>query len=394
MKPRRIKDGIDWVGAIDPERTLFDELVPLPEGTTYNAYLVRGSSGTALFDTVDPPMLPVLEAHLAGVERIDYVIAHHAEQDHSGCLPAVMERYPEAEVLGSKKCRDLLVDELHVDGQRIRVVKDGERLDLGDRTVEFLNLPWAHWPDTMASWIPEDDILLSCDLFGSHLASTELLTADERRVYPEAKRYYAGIMMPYARMIEKHLDRLEGLSIEMILPSHGPVHTNPAFIMGAYREWVRGPSKNLAAVLYVSMHGSTRKLADHLVGALAENGVEARLINLTGVDAGDLAVTLVDAATIIFATPTVLNGVHPITANTAFLVNALKPRTRWLGLVGSYGWGKGKTEEQARNLLSGLDTDWLPPCQVRSCPRDTDLEGLDDLAATIASKHREAGLKT
>jgi len=387
VEPRRVADGIDWVGAIDWDRKVFDDLVPLTEGTSYNAWLVRGTARTALFDTVDPSMLHVLRARLGGVDRIDYVVSHHAEQDHAGCLPWVMERWPDAEVLASRRGRDLLADELHVDPARIRAVEDGETIDLGGRTVRFLAMPWVHWPETVVSFIPEDGTLLSCDMFGSHVAQSELLAGDGRRAMAGSRRYYAEIMMPFRAQIEKHLDRLATLPIARILPSHGPAWETPAVILGAWREWVSAPPANLAVVLYVSMHGSTRVMAEHLVGALADRGVEVRQFNLTGVDVGELASALVEADTIVFATPTVLAGAHPNAASAAFLVNAIKPKARHLAFVGSHGWAPGKAADQIAGLTSALKAEWLPPVQAKSLPRADDLAAIDRLADEIARRH-------
>ena len=207
MKPRKIRDSLYWVGAVDWDRRLFDDLIPLPEGTSYNAYLVQGSEKTALIDTVDPAMSHVLFGRLdqLGTERLDYVIANHAEQDHSGTLPQILERYPEAQVVCTSKCKGMLVDLLLVPEDRILAMDDGATLSLGDRTLEFIYAPWVHWPETMLTYLREDKILFSCDFFGSHLATTDLYVTDEGRAYEAAKRYYAEIMMPFRKIIQKNL---------------------------------------------------------------------------------------------------------------------------------------------------------------------------------------------
>lgn len=387
MGPIRVASGIEWVGAADFDRKVFDDLVPLTEGTSYNAWLLRGERATVLFDTVDPSMEHIFRRRLSGVDRVDVVVSHHAEQDHSGCLPFALERWPEARVLTSKRGRDLLVDELHLDPGRVGVVEDGETLDIGGRSIRFLMMPWVHWPETFVSFVPEDGTLLTCDMFGSHLATGALLAGDGRRALPGAKRYFAEIMAPFRPQIERHLDRLAGLEIARILPSHGPAWDRPEIILDAWREWTSAPPANLAAVLYVSMHGSTRMLVEHLVGALMDRGVDVRQFNLTGVDQGDLAVALLDASTIVFASPTVMAGLHPNVASAAFLVNALKPKARGFAFIGSHGWGPGKSEEQLHAILSGLKVEWLPAVQVRSRPREADLAAVDRLADAISERH-------
>ena len=213
MKPRKIKEGIYWVGAVDWDRRLFDDLIPLPDGTSYNAYLIKGSEKTALIDTVDPTTSHVLLDRLdqLNVERIDYVIANHAEKDHSGTLPQVLERYPAAQVVCTPKCKGMLVDMLLAPEDRILAVDDGATLSLGDRTLEFIHAPWVHWPETMLTYLREDKILFPCDFFGSHLATTDLYVTDEGRVYEAAKRYYAEIMMPFRKIIQKNLKKSAGV---------------------------------------------------------------------------------------------------------------------------------------------------------------------------------------
>jgi flavorubredoxin len=390
MKPREVRPGVHWVGAVDWDRRLFDALIPLPEGTSYNAYLVRGSERTVLFDTVDPSKTQVLLDNLQGVDRLDHIVIHHVEQDHSGSLPVILARHPEARVLCSPKAVDLLVTHLHVSADALTAVEDGEELSLGDKTLRFIHTPWAHWPETMSSYIVEDRILLSCDLFGSHLATSDLFGREEE-VFPAAKRYFAEIMMPFRAAVKKNLEKVESLGLDVIAPSHGPLYRRPGFILDAYREWVDGPPQNLVVVPYVTMHGSTLALVEHLTDALTERGVKVERFDLSSVDLGRLAASLVDAATIVVGTPTVLTNPHPAVMSALYLATALRPKVRFLSLVGSYGWASHVVETVA-SLTAGLKAEIIEPVLIKGHPRPEDLRLVDELAATIAAKHASAGL--
>ena len=183
---REIKSGVKWVGAIDWDRRLFDALIPLPEGTSYNSYLIQGSEKTVLIDAVDESMADVLQGNLSalGIKRIDYIIAQHAEQDHSGSLKMLLGLYPDARVLGSAKCLDLLMLFGLVNKDQVQEVKDGEKISLGDKSLEFIHAPWVHWPDTIFTYLAEERILFTCDFLGSHLASSDLYASDEARRIP------------------------------------------------------------------------------------------------------------------------------------------------------------------------------------------------------------------
>jgi len=390
MKPREIRRGIYCVGAIDWDRRLFDSLIPLPDGTSYNSYLIKGSEKTALMDTVDPTMEQVLENHLneLKVKDIDYLVAHHAEQDHSGSIPWVLEKYPKAKVVCTPKCKGMLVDLLLIPEDRVITVEDKETISLGDRTLEFIHAPWVHWPETMVTYLREERILFSCDFFGSHLATTDLYVTDEGQVYEAAKRYYAEIMMPFRTIIQKNLEKIKDYQIDIIAPSHGPMYDKPEFIIKAYRSWAFDEPKNIVVLPYVSMHGSTRKMVAYFVEALVQRGVTVKQFDLTVTDLGKLAMSLVDAATVVIGTPTVLAGPHPNAVYAAFLANALRPNLKFASIIGSYGWG-GKTLEQLTALLPNLKVELLEPVLIKGYPREADFKALDNLAEAIAQKHKE-----
>jgi len=393
MQARKIKENIYWVGAVDWDRRLFDALIPLPDGTSYNAYLVRGSEKIALIDTVDPMMTDVLLSRLdsLGLERLDYVIAHHAEQDHSGTLPPILARYPGAQIVTSTKGKGMLMDLLPLPEDRILAMDDGATLSLGDKTFKFIYAPWVHWPETMSTYLPEDKILFSCDWFGSHLATSDLYVTDEGRSYEAAKRYYAEIMMPFRKIIEKNMEKIKDYAIALIAPSHGPMYRRPAFILDAYRSWLFDEPKNIVVLPYVSMHDSTRQMVNHLLDALIARGVKVERFNLEDVDLGKLATALVDAATLVVGSPTVMTAAHPKAVYAAYLANALRPKLKYVSLIGSYGWGS-KMVEQLTGMLSNLKVEMLEPVIAQGLPKEKDFTALDRLAETIASKHQGLNL--
>ena len=387
----QIAPNVWKLGVIDWDRRLFDSLIPLPDGTSYNAYLIRGSEKTALLDTVDAAMPEKLLEQLEGEKRVDYVIAHHAEQDHSGAIPAVLAKYPKAVLVCSPKCKGMLVDHLCVDEKRICAMENGATLSLGGKTLEFIHTPWVHWPETMCTYCKEDRLLFSCDFFGSHLATSDTYSDDTARVYETAKRYYAEIMMPFRTPIRANIAAVEKHDIAMIAPSHGPVHRDPMVIIAAYKDWIAETPKNSVVLPYISMHGSTRAMVDRLVQALTERKITVHRFDLSVTDIGKLAIELVDAATIVIGTPTVHVGPHPVVAYAAGLANALRPKVKFASIIGSYGWA-GKTVELVASAIPNLKVEVLEPVMCRGYPREKDFAALDRLADAIAAKHRALGI--
>ena len=392
MKPRKIKDNIYWMGFVDWDSRLFDSLIPLPDGTSYNAFLIEGSEKTVLIDAVGSSLFNEIEGQLENVSKLDYIISLHAEQDHSGCIPQILEMYPDAKLITTPKAKGILMDLLSISEKSFMTVKDRETLSLGDKTLEFIYTPWVHWPETMVAYLKEDKILFSCDFFGSHIATTDLFVTDEGRVYEAAKRYYAEIMMPFRKVIKKNLEKIAAYDIDLIAPSHGQLYPRPAFIIDAHKDWVDGPLENKVVIPYISMHHSTKKMVNFFVASLVDKGVSVEQFNLVDTDIGKLAIALVDAATIVIGTPTVLAGPHPNAVYAAFLANALRPKTKFLSIIGSYGWG-GKTVETLAGLIPNLKVEVIEPVLCKGTPSDDAFKALDSLAEAIATKHRELGLK-
>jgi flavorubredoxin len=285
---------------------------------------------------------------------------------------------------------DLSATLLHASGDRVHVVEDGQDLALGGKTLRFVYTPWAHWPETMSTFIPEDKVLLTCDLFGSHLATSDLI-GEESELYIAAKRYFAEIMMPFRPMLRKNLEKVEPLGAEVIGPSHGPMYGRPQFIFDAYREWIDGPPHNIVLIPFVSMHGSTKAMVDRLDGALVDRGIKVERLDLQGLDLGRFALALVDAATIVAAAPTVLTQPHQLMLSALLLADELKPKTRFFSAMVSYGWAT-KAVERMVEVTAGLKAEVIEPVVVKGLPTDDDLRKIDALAGAIAAKHAEAGL--
>jgi Uncharacterized flavoproteins len=389
MAVKEVKKNIYSVGAIDWDRRMFDELIPLPDGTSYNSYLIKGKEKTALIDTVDPAKEDDLLDNLDDlkIEHLDYIVVNHAEQDHSGTIPLILELYPKAKIVTNEKCKKILMEHLLIKEDRFIIVSDNDTLSLGGKTLQFIFAPWVHWPETMLTYLIEEKILFSCDFFGSHLAESNLWVEDEPKVYFAAKRYYAEIMMPFRNNIKKHLERLKDLEIKTIAPSHGQIYSHPEFILSAYREWISDEVKNEVIIPYVSMHGSVGEMVRILTEELIRNDITVKPFNLIKTDIGKLAMDLVDAATIVVASPTVLTGAHPQVVSAVYLANALRPKLRYASVIGSYGWG-GKMLENISAMIGNLKVEILSPVIIKGYPKEEDYNSLIKLAGEIIEKHK------
>lgn len=388
-----ISDQVFEVGAAHPDRQLFDCLMPTPHGTTYNSYLIIGSEKTALIDAVDPEKTDILLNNLeeAGVRKLDYLINLHTEQDHAGSANAILERFPEVELITNAKVKELMQTHLHIPADKLRVVTETDRLELGGKSLTFMMIPFAHWPDNYMTFLEEDNILFSSDLFGSHYATPKAFSTSSAEQRLAAKTYYAEIMMPYRQHIAKYVRRVRELAPRMIAPAHGPVWYDPDIILRRYERWTGDAVKNLVAIPYVSMHDSTRVMVERLTVKLSEQGLSVVCRNLgaepasLSMETGHFITDLVDAAAVVMATPTVIGGPHPNMAYAALVANALRPKTRIYAMIGSYGWG-GKAAETMDTLTSGLKVERLDPVLVKGLPTDEDLARLDQLALDIASR--------
>ncbi len=383
-----VKD-IFAVGVQDWDRKLFDELIPLPDGTSYNAYIIKASEKTVLVDSVEPEKVSGLIENLMDldIQKIDYIVSNHAEQDHSGSIPMVLDMFPEAKVVTNPKCKKFLIELLEIEEDVFITVKDGEKLSLGNKTLEFIYTPWVHWPETMSTYLEEDKILFSCDFFGAHRATNKLFVYDEYKVLEDAKRYYAEIMMPFRKHIQKNIAKIEQREVNFIAPSHGPVHNNPKVIIEAYKEWISPKVENKILIPYVSMHESTAILVEYLVKRFTEVGIHVVPFNIPASDIGQIAIELVDAATVIFGSPVVLGGIHPQAVYVAYLANMLRPKLKYVSFVGSHGWG-GKMLKQYQELLSNVKAEIIDPVFVRGVPKEANVEELETFVQTIIEKHK------
>ena len=391
IKPRQMAPGVYWAGMVDWHRGLFDALIPLPEGTSYNAYWVRGSSRSALIDSMDAEHAADWVAGLDPSWKPDYLVANHAEQDHSGALPLLLDRYPDATVLCTPKAKGMLEGLLHIAPDRIRPVTDGETMDLGGRALRFIHAPWVHWPETMMTMLDPDGILFSCDFFGSHLATSRLYADEDPRAEEQARLYYAQIMMPYAPAVRKDLAKAVALQPNVIAPSHGPVWRKPEAILQRHEYWLNGAPRNRTVMARVSMHRSTARLSDAIESELVARGVDVVPFDLTRLGLDRYASALVDAASVVFTAPAVWGAPHPSAVMAMYVTAGLKPKARWAALAGSYGWSTKGMEDLAA-WLPGWKVECLPAVLCEGLPRGEHLESARAMAVTLAERHAEAGL--
>lgn len=393
MSIKNINESVLYLGSKDVERKLFDQLIPLPQGTTYNNFLIKGSEKVALIDTIYPKKIGEFLKKLdeANITNIDYIISNHGEQDHTGALPALIERYPNAKIVTNQKCKENIECMLHIDESKFILVKDNDELSLGDKTLQFIIAPWVHWPDTMFTYLKEDGILFTCDYLGAHYTCGDVFADYSESLKLACKRYYAEIMMPFRTLAHKYLSRVKELNPKIIAPSHGPIYDKPEFVLDLYEEWTGESVKNIVLIPYVSMYESTKLLVDRLVLALRAQNINVIPFDIVEEDDGELAMHLVDCATVVFGSSMVLAGPHPKSVYAAYLMNAIRPKVKFLSIIGSYGWG-GNLTGVIESLLTTVKPEKLPYVLVKGRPLEADFVQIEELADEIALKHRSLGL--
>ena len=381
---KEIANNIFYCGEKHPERSIFDQLIPLPQGTTYNSFLVKGSEKTALIDTMYPPLMDRLMATLEGKE-VDYIIANHGEQDHSGALPSLLKKFPNAIIVTNAKCKELLMYEHHLEENKFQVIQDKETLSLGDKTLEFHLTPWVHWPDTMFTFVKEDKVLFSCDFLGAHHTDGEIFADNSKELEISAKRYYAEIMMPYRTFCKKYVALIDELAPKIICPSHGPIYKEPSFILNLYKKWVSDDVEKKVVIPYVSMYNSSYEMAQRLNERLQKAGIETVLADLVHTDEGEVAMELVDAGAVVLACSMVLAGPHPKAVYVAYLMNLIKPKMKYFSILGSFGWG-GRLTETIESLMPMVKAEKLDYIVIKGKPTQQDLERVDKLADELIEK--------
>ena len=362
-------------------------------GTTYNSYLLV-SDKIALVDTVKAPFYDTWVSHIkqyVDPKKIDYIISNHAEPDHSGSLSRFYkEEAPQAQVLATERGIGIITK--YYGELPITSTKEMPELSLGGKTLNFVAVPMAHWPDSMVTYIPEDKILLSNDAFGQHLSSTGRFDdeVDQRCLWHEAESYYANILMPLQGAVSRAIKALGGLPIELIAPSHGIIwRTDIEEILNKYLQWISGYSVPRVIIPYDSMWNSTKIMAYAIAEGVASEGVECRVYNLTENHRSDIITDILEAKAILVGSPTLNNHVYPTVAEFLAYMRGLKPINKIGAAFGSYGWGGGAKrfiEEQMKLTDIELIENSL---DYKFKPTDDEWQSAYDFGVMIAKKVKE-----
>ncbi len=342
MKAIKIKEGIYWVGAIDWNLRNFHGYLT-QRGSTYNAYLIIDEKIT-LIDTVKANLKDEMLKRISDIidiSKIDYVISNHVEMDHSGAIPHIMEKIPNATIITSPNGEKGLKKHYFND-YTYKVVGNGERLNIGKRNLDFILTQMVHWPDNMVCYVPEEKILFSNDSFGQHLASSARFD-DE---YPvdiimlEARKYYANIVLPYSKPVQKAIEAAKGLDIEIIAPSHGIIwRKHVKEIFAQYINWSSGITEKKAVIIYDTMWHSTEQMAFAIQEVFEDNGYIAPVFNLQHNHMSDLMTEIIEAEYICVGSPTLNKNILPTVAAFLTYLQGLAPVNRKAIAFGSYGWG-------------------------------------------------------
>ena len=387
--------GVYWVGAIDWNGRDFHGFTT-PGGTTYNSYLVVEEK-TALIDTVKAPFAGEMLRRISQIidpSKLDYIVVNHMEPDHSGSL-AELKKQTNAKILITKRGVDILNGYFRDAGSEkwdFETVQTGDQLDLGSKTLIFLEAPMLHWPDSMETFLKEDRILFSNDGFGQHIATSKRYDFEVGDVIPEAAEYYANILMPFHMPLLSYFRVLEELEIEplQIAPSHGIIWKQDLKkILEAYRAWANGEVKEKVLVIYDTMWGSTEIMANEIAETVLAEGVEVKLLNLRKNTRSHIMKEMLDAAVFAVGSPTLNNGLFPTVGDFLIYLKGLRPQKKKALAFGSYGWGGGAVKIVEQELKNAGIEVLEPGLQVKYRPYEKELESCRKLGEQLAAAAKE-----
>ncbi len=378
MQPVQLTSDIHWVGAQDPDLRVFDIIMQAPRGTSYNAYLVCADK-IALIDTVKPGFYEQLISHIRTLidpARIDYIILNHTEPDHSGTLGLLLEEAPKATVYGSRAA-GMFLQQILNHNLKFNTVTNGEILDLGNKQLQFISAPNLHWPDSIFTYVPQDKILFTCDVFGSHYCGPQIFD-DEVGDFREAFKYYFDhIIRPFKADMLAAADKIKDMAIDMIAPSHGPVlRTEVQHYIDSYVKWSQPPASEPASVViaYISAYGNTRRMAGAIAEGVRQAGGEAKLHDVLQVDIDKFRDELECASGLIVGSPTInADAVKPVWDLLSSLAT-IKLKGKPAAAFGSYAWS-GEAVKLLTERLKGLKFKVSEPgLNIKLVPSEADLE--------------------
>ncbi|MFH1189584.1 MAG: flavodoxin domain-containing protein [Candidatus Omnitrophota bacterium] len=393
MAPVEIKKGIYWVGVVDWNmRSFHGHTFSTKRGTTYNAYLIVDEK-IALIDTVYGPFAGELIENIRAIvppEKIDCIIANHVETDHSGAMPEIMKLCPKARVYGTRKCKEGLYKNYYGNWD-FQEVKSRDTLKLGKRTLEFIEAPMIHWPDSMFTYCRDEELLMPNDAFGQHLATNERFDdeTDQCVLMEEAAKYYANILIPFGDIILRKIDEVMKMNvpISMIAPSHGIIwRKDPRRIIKSYISWAGNETKKKVVIVYETMWGSTEKMARRIAQGLTDSGMEVKVFDIAATDRTEAVKEMLDAKGYLIGSSTHDNDMLP--SVTAFLsfIKGLKPKKRVAAAFGSYGWGSGAVASIEKELKAAGIEVVQEPVSVKYVPDENENKKCYEFGVEFAKK--------
>lgn len=387
----KISEDIFWVGVIDWNIRDFHGYLTR-RGTTYNAYLIKDEK-TALVDTVKYPFYNELMRNISEIlnpEQLDYIIINHVEMDHSSALPHIIKQAKNARIIASPKGKEGLT-KYYGENLNIETVKTGDQLKLGKRTLNFIEAPMLHWPDSMFTYIVEEGILMPNDAFGQHLATSGRFDdeVDESVLMEEAAKYYANILMPFSALITRKIQELSGMGIpiKVIAPSHGVIwRSKPMKIVDSYKRWSEGVSKDKIVIVYDSMWGSTTTMARAIAEGVTSQGIEVKFFKLRESDVTEIVTEILEAKAVIVGSPTLNNSMFPSVSAFLTYIAGLRPKGKLWAFFSSYGWGGGAVRQMVDIAKKANFEVYEPSLEIRYAPTSSELQECFNLGKNVAQK--------